>query len=111
VVNLFSYRTTDALNLLPRNRVVNPVGPETDAVIRRRVHTSELIVAGWGAGRTAELSRMIARRGRYVLHELVNRPVGCLGSTSLGHPRHPLYVKADVTPHPYNGPFIDGGSS
>ncbi len=86
VVNLFGLRSPSpkALLLAP-----DAVGPENDRYIREAVMRAEKIVAAWGNEGARE------GRERAVL-SLISRPVFCLGTTGLGHPRHPLYVKAQT---------------
>lgn len=90
LVNLFAYRATDPRELL---RQREPVGGErTGELIRLAVESAEQVVLGWGTwgghrGRGAELVEQLAA------HPCP--PVGCLGVTLDGHPRHPLYRPRD----------------
>lgn len=91
VVNLFAYRATSPRDLLA---AAEPIGYENDRHIRIHARVAPLIVAAWGAhgghlGRGREVLRMLTNVG----------PVGavhCLGMTTGGHPRHPLYVRGDT---------------
>lgn len=55
---------------------------------------AELVVAAWGAldkaweQRARDVRLLLARSGREHL--------ACLGLTKSGHPRHPLYLRADA---------------
>jgi hypothetical protein len=87
VVNLFAYRATDPAGL---RAAAGPVGELNDTYIRDACPPGRLVIAAWGAhslaaGRGAAVAAMLAAAG-VRLH--------CLGTTSHGHPRHPLYVKA-----------------
>lgn len=99
VVNLFAYRSPRPGTL---RRVTDPVGPETDAYIRK--HAQEATEAGgkvvvaWGQDAGARW-----RPGQVcvLLHQLGVRP-HCLGVTKAGHPRHPLYVTGTSPLKPYS---------
>jgi hypothetical protein len=81
VVNLFAWRCRDPRDLA---RVPDPIGPDNDA------HLADLppdVVVAWGnhgalRGRGADILRRLGQ-------------VACLGRTKSGHPRHPLYIRAD----------------
>lgn len=82
VLNLYALRSTNprALRTDP-----DPVGPENDEAIRRFAGEADEVVAAWGSlGRPERVARVL---------ELVDRPLVCLGTTSGGAPRHPLYVR------------------
>lgn len=88
VVNLFAYRATHPKEL---RHVADPVGQENDLYLLRVQSRVETIVVAWGNwGR-------FQQRNKTVLNLLADRSViYCLGLTRLGHPRHPLYVRADT---------------
>ena len=87
LVNLFAWRATDPRDLLD---APDPIGPQTNRWLRRATVESDLRVAAWGNGGT------LANRAYNVDKRL--QPLHCLGITSLGMPRHPLYCSADCTP-------------
>ncbi len=96
VVNLFALRATDPRELLACD---DPVGPDNDRFLRDH-GTATLAVAAWGAGgalagRGRDVGRMLAGAGAKLL---------CLGVTADGHPRHPLYVRADAPLLPWEPP-------
>lgn len=95
VVNLFAWRATS----LGRLRFAeDPVGPDNEAYIVGEATTSALLIAAWGAPSRS----WIGDRGRAVCDLLQCRPheldLYHVGLTKGGHPRHPLYVRGDVTP-------------
>jgi hypothetical protein len=94
VVNLFSLRATQPSELA---RAVDPIGPKTDEHIRRAISGAGQIVLGWGA-----LGNL---RGRdltlFELLQQANRTACCLGFTSQGAPRHPLYIRREAPLVPY----------
>ena len=88
VVNLFGLRATDPSAL---SQVPDPAGPANDRFLEMHAKAS-LVVAAWGAGGT------LRGRAREVGQRLTAAgvPLKCLGVTKDGHPRHPLYVRADA---------------
>jgi len=85
VVNLFAYRATDPRVL---RTVRDPVGRANRHQVRAALARAELVVLGWGA--STEGDRMLKVSHAY-----------CLGLTSAGQPRHPLYLRRDARPVPY----------
>lgn len=91
VWNLYAYRATDPRDL---DAVDDPIGPENFDYHCRLVAQANLIIAAWGAK---------PARGKFTNREKIMRwgplyelPVYALGLTKDGHPRHPLYVRADA---------------
>lgn len=103
VINLFAYRSPYP-EALPACK--DPVGPRNREFIRRVCAEGGTVVLAWGAhhlfGRTAALSRwqqnLIVRAATEAQASLQ-----CLGITKNGHPRHPLYVRADTPLTPWSG--------
>jgi hypothetical protein len=92
VVNLFAYRATDPARLA---QVADPVGPDNDHYILQTAEHCAKLVAAWGCqgklmGRDAAIRRL-----------LKDVTLCCLGLTQDGYPRHPLYLRADAQPVPY----------
>lgn len=93
VVNLFALRATDPAGLYGHR---DAVGPQNDRYLEVQVSrhlTAGIIVAAWGAHPKAQ-------ERTSVRDILAGAGVKCLGTTSEGHPRHPLYV-------PYSQPLVD----
>ncbi len=90
-VNLFAWRATDPRDLIAaRNAGEDIVGPRATALIRKAlIDCNGPVIAAWGA-HDAAVERGVAVTG------LAQRPLHCLGLTAKGHPRHPLYVRADA---------------
>jgi hypothetical protein len=93
MTNLFAYRTVspEIMKAGPQ-----PVGPENDRWLMEMATGAGVIVAAWGVdggfkGRDAEVVQMLPS-----MH--------CLGLTKAGQPRHPLYLRADLTPKPLASP-------
>lgn len=99
VVNLFAFRATDPADMAA---AADPVGPDNDRHVRKAAEQGFRTVVAWGAG----VPKRYADRVAAVLAVLrnVGLPVWCLGATKDGHPRHPLFVRGDVTLVPYPPP-------
>lgn len=94
VVNLFAVCSTNPGVLRDHP---DPVGPLNDVFVRRATADASTVVAAWGAagvehGRGAQVSDTLRGRG-IALH--------CLGKTSTGQPRHPLYLPGDAVLEAY----------
>lgn len=98
VMNLYALRSTDPRAIKNSD---NPIGPENDAHLVGMATLAKRdgmnIVCAWGAN-AAE------NRVSNVIHRLQWASLVCLGKTKDGHPRHPLYVKADHPLVSLNGP-------
>ena len=97
VVNLYAYRATEPRDLW---RATDPVGPENDWYLFDAM-TGHVVVVAWGAhahpdriARFLEIHRSAPGAGR--LH--------ALALTGSGQPRHPLYLRGDLTPTPWSVP-------
>jgi hypothetical protein len=87
VVNLFAYRTTDPYLLKIYD---DPVGPENDDYIGISAARSKLMIAAWGTNGSFK------GRDKAVIKSLGE--VYCIDITKGGHPKHPLYLKAELKP-------------
>jgi hypothetical protein len=93
VVNLFAFRSASPQVL----RIVSdPIGPANDAWILRLAHDADLVVAAWGVGVGVGLAGGYCDRATMVTSKVGG--LYCLGRTSDGSPRHPLYVRRTVLP-------------
>ena len=90
VLNLFALRATNPKELYS---VDDPIGPENDAVIWERTGAPMVakVICAWG------VHGAFKQRGRRV-YVGINRPRWHLGLTKDGHPKHPLYLRADTKP-------------
>lgn len=98
VFNLFALRATDPMALQLED---DPVGPENDHHLST-IAKDRMVVAAWGTWGDYRSRALAMRRmfdGRLI----------CLGTTKDGHPRHPLYVRADAPRVPY--PLVAAQSS
>jgi hypothetical protein len=98
VRNLFPFRATDPKELVKagvtRGRDFVTAGHAGDTELLAGC-TANLLVAAWGAG--APFGRDEEVLSMFRIH-FAGVPIYCLGTTKGGHPRHPLYVRADTQP-------------
>lgn len=91
VVNLYAFRATEPKDM---KRAIDPVGPENDALLRfafrRSAEQHAPVIAAWGTHGDPYRVRQV--RG---LMTDAGADVYSLGVTKDGHPKHPLYIKAD----------------
>jgi hypothetical protein len=96
VVNLFAWRATD-----PKDIPDSPdaVGPEADKHIADALDGAAKVVCGWGGSLSyrRRSSREIAVLK--LIEDLGHVPLA-LDVTNSGAPKHPLYLRADLTPRP-----------
>lgn len=103
VGNLYALRSRDPAALWTAD---DPIGPDNDYWLRRMAAVSPCTIAAWGAH---EPPGRVARRGHRDYVERVLKlltgygPVYCLGGNANGSPKHPLFIKSDVTPLLYRG--------
>jgi hypothetical protein len=90
VRNVFALRATNPAEL-EKHR--HPFGPENEEhlLCARGVFRLTRLVAAWGKPVSRKLLHYYQRAGAIVQMQLAC----CLGTTKGGHPRHPLYVRAD----------------
>lgn len=101
ILNIFAYRTTDPKRMMAAE---DPVGPDNDNTIlyHARMYSITKVICAWGV-HGAHLDR--GRKAEKMLRE-AGLKLHCLGLTSEGHPRHPLYVAYEVEPVPWCGQMI-----
>ncbi len=91
VVNLYAWRATDPREL---RRAIDPVGPDNDEHLREALIVAREqkvpVVAAWGTHADAYRVRAVRRLAGE------DYPWQSLGVTKDGHPKHPLYVRADA---------------
>lgn len=90
MLNIFAFRATDPKEM---KASLDPIGPENEKFLRLYHELAALTVACWGT-HGAYLSR-----GAEVVNMLDH--LACFGITKAGHPKHPLYLRADLTPQSF----------
>lgn len=95
VANVYAYRTTNPKTLL---KIDDPVGPDW-AQFMFDLMQSYPIIAAWGTkgGKHGDDFAASLITGGHLMFP----PVRCLGTTKAGHPKHPLYMRADTPPVPF----------
>ncbi len=102
--NLFGFRSTDPLGLA---RVADPAGKDNLATIQAYARKATRIVLCWGDGKGSNLRTTIAKQSLIVQAALrftlghSETTVHCLGTTTAGNPRHPLYLKKTTELSPW----------
>jgi len=93
IVNLYAYRSTSPTVLLD---AADPIGPENATVIQGtiKMHVGPIVFA-WGAA-VEKIAIERSRLNPATWCRDTQRPMA-LGFTKAGHPRHPLYVRSDVS--------------
>jgi hypothetical protein len=87
VGNLYAYRSTDPKAL---KEVADPVGKENITHIQSLIRDSDRVVYAWGNNKSEPAW----------LKELVPEPY-CIDVSKYGIPKHPLYLKSDLTMRPF----------
>jgi hypothetical protein len=95
MLNLFAYRATDPKVMKTQEE---PVGLSNDTFLESSVEHSAIVVAAWGT-HGAHLER-----DRAVMKLLARFQIKCLGVTKDGHPKHPLYLRKNLTPMLFRTP-------
>lgn len=93
VGNLFARRASKPSELW---RVPDPIGPENDYHLVEMSKGADCVVAAWG-------QNVGQRRRDLQVLRILDGPVAHLGLTRRGYPRHPLYLRADVVRHAWEG--------
>lgn len=94
VLNIFAYRATDPAEM---KRQADPVGPENDATIFSFCRNHGMVVCAWG-NHGSHLDR--SRDVRKILRDANAKP-HYLQMNGSGLPKHPLYVRHDLKPVPW----------
>ena len=98
-VNLFAFRSPRPSEM---KAAVWPIGSDNSSHILDQAEKADRIVVAWG---TQGPHR---NRDRAVLALLSEYKLFCLGTTNVGHPRHPLYLRGDTEMVAYQTEAGDG---
>jgi hypothetical protein len=99
VVNLFAYRATDPRQIMALD-LDTAVGPDNRDWVEKTLENAGLVICAWG------------NHGSYLgqdqtmLGWLDSVKTFCLGLTSSGNPRHPLYMPRDLVLRRFNPKVI-----
>ncbi|MHB8260439.1 MAG: DUF1643 domain-containing protein [Bacteroidia bacterium] len=86
MTNLFAFRATKPEDMM---KAIDPIGKENDKHLLEAEKTVNEVVFAWGIGGT------FLDRDKQVLNLITKGHYIAL--TKGGHPRHPLYLKSDLT--------------
>jgi len=86
-INLFAFRTKKPEVM---KAAADPIGPENDKHILHWAEAADKLVLAWGTHGTFK------NRDKQVLELLKGYECYHLGLTKEGHPKHPLYLKANT---------------
>lgn len=93
MTNIFAYRSTDPHRM---KEFHDPVGPGNNVSLISCAADAGVVVAAWGVhGQHKDRERFVYN----MLQGFVQ--LKCLGQTKDGHPKHPLYLRADLEPVPF----------
>lgn len=97
MLNLFAFRATDPHDM---RRAFDPIGKQNDEFIRYYAQ-GERILCAWGAHGD------YMARGRQVASMLreAERPLFAFSLTENGNPVHPLYLRDEMEPLPWDGAY------
>ena len=94
VGNLFAFRSPYPAVLKQSEA---PEGPDNDAALTAMAAEADLMVAAWGVDGEW-------RNRAQAVTTLIPEGWHALALTQSGHPRHPLRLRADLVPFPYQPP-------
>lgn len=96
-MNVMDYRATHPKDLM--DKLVTPCSPENLEALRQALQSANHIVVAWG-----KLPLKLEQHSQAVAAMIKRLRVAqpyCLGTTSEGHPRHPLYVDGQTPFQPW----------
>lgn len=87
VVNLWALRSSKPKDLLAAS---DPCGPDNAEAVELAINGSAQVILAWGTFPAVMAARGYERLNVEALADEALVPIGCLGRTSGGHPKHPL---------------------
>lgn len=90
MVNLFAFRATDPADM---KRAEDPVGEFNGSIVGAASNVADLTIAAWGTHGSFRNQDLRYLGGLKNPHHL--------GLSKGGHPKHPLYLRADTKPEPF----------
>ena len=95
MLNIFAFKATNPKKMLAAH---DPVGEENDDWLSKICRSAGIVICAWGThgGHRDRHLEVIQN-----LKEL-KVPLHCLGTTTKGFPKHPLYLKSDAKPIPFS---------
>ncbi len=98
MTNIFAFRATDPRVMKQQKE---PVGEDNQRHIVECASNAGIVVAAWGTHGVFKNQDFNVR----LWIASINTPIFHLGLSKEGHPKHPLYLKADTKPMPFNEPL------
>lgn len=95
VGNLYAYRATDPSELL---NCPDPYGPCNVVTLLSMIGSCDQVICAWGNSWILKKLKDIPYND---LFKSLVKPLYCLDLSIDGTPRHPLYLKSDLKPKPY----------
>ena len=119
VCNLSPFRSPDPKHVAAAGTERSDIWNENYDTILTTARRCNLVVAAYGAHADALPVVYDYKTGAKLNREALaiealkgeGHDVRCLGMTKQGHPKHPLYLKADTKPVPFPGPYRHGGKA
>jgi hypothetical protein len=97
MTSIFAYRATDPRDMMRANHDgVDVIGPRNDEMLVLSAKNSDLVLAAWGN------HGMFLGRDQQVRKLLIDVPLFCLGTTKIGQPLHPLYLRKTAVVREFN---------
>lgn len=91
MLNAYAFRATDPKVMKAQG--VNALGPLNNEYIAQAAKHAFMVIAAWGAD-----CDELRERDIKLSFEGMGKRLYCLGHTQGGHPKHPLYLRADTEP-------------
>jgi hypothetical protein len=88
--NLYAFRATDPKDMLASS---DPVGPLNDEMLVEAATYNNTVVACWGVNAKEDRESFVIG-----LMKACDIDLMCIALSKHGKPRHPLYLKKDLTP-------------
>jgi hypothetical protein len=85
--NLFAWRSSTVVGLDKAVQAGVAVGIENDVYLRQLIGECDVLMVGWGSHGAKYIDRV--RQVDHLIHHLRRSPK-CIGTTTNGHPKHPL---------------------
>ena len=119
VCNLSPFRSPEPKHVVAAGTEAGEVWRENFTTILTTARRSDLVVAAYGwhidalpAVYDYEPGARLHREALIIeALKAIGHNIQCLGMTKQGHPKHPLYLKADTKPVPFPSPSRHGGKS
>ena len=100
MVNLFTYRATNADKLHHTKTLRELNGPEANRILEEELSQATSVLVCWGINGN---SRRYNNRIQEVFRLIGKRELLCIGKLGSGHPEHPVRTEGTLRLKPYDG--------